>query len=48
MTTIKKTHFAYPNVKLTKGTFIGCGRYIASEDDPGEGYDLASPRPSPG
>ncbi len=44
MTTIKKTHFAYPNVKLTKGSFIGCGRYLASEDDPGEGYDLAAPK----
>jgi hypothetical protein len=35
-------HFAYPNVKLTLGKFIGCGRYLASDDKPGEEYKLAS------
>jgi WD40 repeat protein/energy-coupling factor transporter ATP-binding protein EcfA2 len=44
MTTIKRIHFAYPNVKLTLGKFIGCGRYLASEENPGEGYELAAPK----
>ncbi len=36
-------HFAYPNVKLIGQTFIGCGRYIAAENPPGEEYnDLAT------
>lgn len=42
MKIIKKIHFAYPNVKLTQGKFIGCGRYIASDDTPGEEYKPAS------
>jgi|GEM_PF-5943766 len=35
-------HFAYPNVKVIHpAEFIGCGRYIASEQKP-EGYDHPS------
>jgi len=35
-------HFAYPNIKEANN-FIGCGRYIVSDDIPSEEYDLADP-----
>ncbi len=37
-------HFVYPNVKLLEQTFIGCGRYLAAEEAPGEDYTLADPK----
>jgi len=33
-------HFAFPNVEVLNRAFIGCGRYTAAFDVPGDGYHL--------
>lgn len=36
-------HFAYPNADILRGRFGKCGRYLASEDAPGQDYEFADP-----
>lgn len=31
-------HFAFPNVEILNAKFIGCGRYVVAQDDPGANY----------